>query len=299
VSFGTSEVGKFTKTTEVQMKLKRIDLDRRQKKSSEGEFIWELENSYELSPKLSSLILLSAKECLLREYPLKEGQIEITAIEIGERAGKTIEKMEKKRVRLTIDNGIEDIEIIKEYGRIELRRKKIIRLTEEAIEQKAVLSQEDLEKILQVSIRTIKRDISAIKKEGIDVITRGYLHNIGRCQTHKVKIIGMYLDGMTYSEIKLKARHTTGAIKRYLDSFIKVLMSQRRGIYRIKDISKLTGLSEVLVNQYGQLIKESKKDKIRKENMKLLIERSGYREGIKKTVAKYSKPQAAMMGGLL
>jgi biotin operon repressor len=280
------------------MKLRRTYFNRRQIKSSEGEFIWELENSYELSPKLSSLILLTAKECLLREYTLREGQIEITAIEIEERAGKTIEKMEKKKIRLTIDNGIEDIEIQKEYGRIELRRKKIIRLTEEALEQQTVLSQEDLLKILQVSIRTIKRDISAIRKEGIEVISRGYLHNIGRCQTHKVKIIRMYLDGMTYSEIKLKARHTSGAIKRYLESFTKVLMSQKRGIYRIKDISVVTGLSEFLVKQYSNLIKESKKDKTRKENIELLIERSGYREGIKKTVKKHSKPQAAMMGGL-
>jgi biotin operon repressor len=280
------------------MKLRRAELKRRGIKSSEGEFIWELENSYELSPKLSSLILWSAKECLLREYNLKEGQIEITAIEIEERSGKTIEKMEKKKIRLTIDNGIEDIEIQKEYGRVELRRKKIIRIAEEAVEQEAILSQEDLSKILQVSIRTIKRDISAIKKEGIEVVTRGYLHNIGRGQTHKVKIIGMLLDGMTHSEIKLKARHTTGAIKRYLDSFTKVVMSQSRGIYRIKDISVVTGISETLVKQYIELIKESKKDKTRKENLKLLIERSSYGEGIKKTVKSYSKPQAAMMGGL-
>lgn len=279
------------------MKLRRTNFKRSQMKSSEGEFLWELENSYELSPKESSLILITAKECLLRDYTLKEGQIETTAIEIEESAGKTIEKMEKKKVRLTVDNGIEDMEIQKEYGRIELRRKKIIRITEEAIEQEAVLSQEDLVKILQVSIRTIKRDISSIRKEGIEVLTRGYLHNIGRCQTHKVKIIGMYLDGMTYSEIKLKARHTTGAIKRYLESFTKVLMSQRKGIYKAKDISSVTGLSEVLVKQYLSLIRESKKDKTRRENIKLLIERSEYRKGIKKTIKKYSKPQAAMMGG--
>ena len=279
------------------MKIRRTVFNRSQIKSSEGEFIWELENSYELSPKLSSMILWTAKECLLREYSLQEGQIEVTAVEIEERAGKTIEKMEKKKVRLTIDNGIEDIEIQKAYGRIELRRKKIIRITEEAVEQGAVLSQEDLSKILQISIRTIKRDISAIKKEGIEVITRGQLHNIGRGQTHKVKIIGMYLDGMTYSEIKLKARHTTGSIKRYLESFTKVVMAQRRGIYRVKDISVVTGISETLVRQYIELIKESKKDKIRKENLRLLIERSGYREGVKKTVKRYSEPQAAMMGG--
>ena len=281
------------------MKIKRRALNRHQIKSSEGEFIWELENSYELSPKISQLILWTAKECLLKENSLREGQIEVTAIEIEERAGKTIEKMEKKRIRLTTDNGIEDLEIRQEYGRIELRRKKIIRITEEALEQRAVLSQEDISKVLQISIRTVKRDIAYIRKEGIEVITRGYLHNIGRGQTHKVKIIGMYLDGNTYSEIKLKARHSTGAIKRYLESFTKVLMAQRKGIYRIKDISAVTGISETLVKQYNELIKESKKDKTRTENLKLLVERNSYREHIKKTVKKHSEPLAAMMGGLL
>ena len=34
------------------------------------------------------------------------------------------------------------------------------------------------------------------------------MHNIGRGQTYKVKIIGIYLDGETYSEIKLKSRQS-------------------------------------------------------------------------------------------
>ncbi len=280
------------------MKIRRTTLKRRQIKSSEGEFIWELENSFELSPKLSELILVTAKECLLREHQLKEGQIEVTVIEIEERSGKVIEKMEKKKVRLTIDNGIEDIEVLKEYGRINLRQIKIERITEEAIGQGGVLSQEDLGKYLGCTVRTIQRDIKQIKQKGIEVVTRGYLHNIGRGQTHKVKIIGMYLDGQTYSEIKLKTRHSVGAIKRYLGSFVKVLMSQARGIYKTKDISGVTGLSEVLVKQYSELIKESKKDRTRKENLKQLIERSGYREGIKKTEKSYSEPLAAMMRGL-
>jgi len=281
------------------VKIRRTVLNRRQIKSSEGELIWELENSYWLSPKLSSMILMTAKECLLRDYQLKEGQIEVTVIGIEERSGKVIEKMEKKRVRLTIDNGIEDIELLKEYGRINLRQIKIERITAEAIEQGGVLSQEDLSKYLSCTVRTIQRDIKAIKQKGVEVVTRGYLHNIGRGQTHKVKIIGMYLDGKTYSEIKLKARHSVGAIKRYLESFTKVVMAQSRGIYRIKDISAVTGISETLVKQYTELIKQSKKDKTRKENLDLLIERSSYREGIKKTAKRYSKPQAAMMRGLL
>jgi len=280
------------------MRKKKRQITRQQIKSSEGEFLYELENSYELSPKLSSLILVSAKECLIRDYHLCEGQIETTVIGIEERAGKVIEKMEKVRVRLTIDNGVEDIEVQKEFGKKALRRVKIQRITEEAIEQHGVLSQEDLSKYLNCTVRTIQRDIKTIKESGQIVITRGYLHNIGRGQTHKSKIIGMYLDGLTYSEIKLRTRHSVGAIKRYLESFTKVLMAQKRGIYRINDISLVTGISNNLVKQYISLIKESKKDRTRKENIELLIERNSYREGIKKRVVQYLKPQAAMTGGL-
>jgi len=281
------------------MELRRTEISRRQIKSSEGEFIWELKNSYELSPKLSEQILITAKESLLREHHLKEGQIEVTVIGIEERSGKVIEKMEKKKVRLTIDNGNEDIEALKEYGRIGLREIKIQRITEEAIEQGGILSQEDISKYLSVSVRTVKRDISRIKQRGIEVVTRGYLHNIGRGQTHKVKIIGMYLDGKTYSEIKLTTRHSIGAIKRYIENFTKVLMSQSKGIYERKEISAVTGISKGLVKQYIDLIRESKKDKTRKENLKDLIKRNSYRVGIKKTAKSYSSPQAAMMRGLL
>jgi len=280
------------------MRLRSTFFNRRQIKSSEGELLWELENSYSLSPKLSSSIMMTAKECLLRDYSLREGQIEVTVIGIEERSGKIIEKMEKKRVRLTVDNGIEDIEIQKEYGRISLRQIKIERITDEAIEQGGVLSQEDLSKYLGCTVRTIQRDIKAIKRKGIEVVTRGYLHNIGRGQTHKVKIIGMYLDGKTYSEIKLTARHSVGAIKRYLESFTKVLIAQSKGIYERKEISAVTGISEGLVKQYLELIRESKKDKTRKENLKYLINRNSYRAGIKKTARHYSEPLAAMMGGL-
>ncbi len=281
------------------MKIRRRLLDRRQIKSSEGELLWELENSYSLSPKLSSSIMMTAKECLLKEYSLREGQIEVTVIGLEERSGKVIEKMEKKKVRLTIDNGIEDIETLKEFGRTELRQIKIQRITDEAIEQGGVLSQEDLSKYLSCTVRTIQRDVKAIKKKGIEVVTRGYLHNIGRGQTHKVKIIGMYLDGKTYSEIKLTARHSSGAIKRYIESFTKVVMAQSKGIYERKEISSVTGISEGLVKQYLELIRQSKKDKTRSENLKDMISRNSYRVGIKKTAKLYSEPLGAMMRGLL
>jgi len=245
------------------------------------------------------LILLSAKSCLLGMGSLTEGQIEVTVVGIEERAGKMMESLSKRRVKLTLDNGNEDVAVSSEFGRVSLRHAKIVRMSEEAIDQQGVLSQEDLSKYLNCTVRTIQRDIKAMKEKGQTVITRGYLHNIGRCQTHKVKIIRLYLEGKTYSEIKLTTRHSVGSIKRYIESFTKVVMCIKSGITRKKEISMISGLSEHLIEQYKTLLKEIKRKKETRENLGLLIERSSYREGIKKSSANYTDPLAAMIRGSL
>lgn len=237
------------------------EIERLQQKTSEGELRYELETQYELSPKMCESLIETAKRCLVRENVLKEGAIEVSVIGIEEKSGKLMEKMEKTRVRLTIDNGHEDTEVLREYGRTELRRIQIQRITEEALEQNGVLSQEDLSKHLRCGLRTIKRDIREIKKQGVEVITRGVLHNIGRGQTHKSKIVGLYLEGKTFSDIKLKTHHSVGSIKRYIGSFVKIMMSVNHGIRDSKQISSVTGLSELLVNQYLELLRTSRKDK--------------------------------------
>jgi len=111
------------------MRNKAQELDRRLHKSSDGEFLYELEHSYELSPKLSEQILLTAKECLLQINALREGQIEVCVIGIEERSGRVLEQLEKRKVVLTIDAGQSDIEALELYGRIGLRRIKIQRIT--------------------------------------------------------------------------------------------------------------------------------------------------------------------------
>ena len=264
-------------------------------KTSEGEFIYDLLNSYELSPKLSEQILLSAKDHLLREHILKEGQIEVTVIAIEERAGKTIEKLNRKRVLLTIDSGKEDMESKKEFGRIVLRQIRIQRITQEAIEQDGILSQEDLSRYLSCDARTIRRDIEQIKKRGVDVMTRGVLHNIGRGQTHKKKIIGLYLEGYFFVDIKLRTRHSVGAIKRYIQEFTKVFMSISRGIKQDEEISLVTGISLNLVKQYKELLLESRGNKIRQEKLGFISKMR--QRGIKKTKTLISGGLAAPMTG--
>jgi len=270
-------------------------------KSSEGEFIFELLHEYELSPKESESLLECAKRCLIRDNVLKEGEIEVSVISIEEHSGKMVENMRKVRVRLTIDNGLEDLEVLKNSGRVSLRRVRIQRISQEGMEQDGILSQEDLSKYLSCDVRTIKRDIRFIKQSGIEVITRGVLHNIGRGQTHKVKIVGLYLEGKTFSEIRLRTKHSTGAIKRYIQDFQKVLMSIHHGIKDTNSISNVTGLSITLVNQYIDLIKQSSKESHKKSMMKEMIRqwnRSGTRLKKKEVTSKdYIRNLAPMTGG--
>ncbi|MDQ3022583.1 MAG: DUF1670 domain-containing protein, partial [Bacteroidota bacterium] len=153
--------------------------------------------------------------------------------------------------------------------------------THEAIEQDGVLSQEDLAQYLSCDVRTIRRDIEEIKKRGIEVITRGVLHNIGRGQTHKKKIIGLYLEGYFFSDIKLRTRHSVGSIKRYIQEFTKVFMSIVRGIKEDNEISMVTGISKNLVKQYKELLEESKGNKVRQEKLRVI--KAIRQRGIKKT----------------
>ena len=259
---------------------KHLEIERKKEKTFEGEFIYELLNSFELSPKVSEQILVSAKQHLLRENILKEGQIEATVIGIEEHAGKPIETMFKKRVILTVDSGCEDQETIEEFGRIGLRRIRIQRITQEAMDQDGILSQEDISKYLSCDVRTVRRDLREIKERGIEVITRGVLHNIGRGQTHKKKIVGLYLDGYFFSAIKLKTRHSVGAIKRYIQDFTKVMMSLYRGIRGEEEIRSVTGLSINLIKQYKEILIESSGNKQRQEKLQMMRE---MRSEVKKT----------------
>lgn len=270
-------------------------LERNKTKTFEGEFIYELLNSYELSPVLSEQILLSAKQILLRERTLSQGQIIATVIGIEERAGKTIEVMYKKQVILTVDAGIEDIEVLKKYGRVGLRQVRIQRITEEAIEQEGILSQEDISKYLYCDVRTVRRDIQQIKGNGIEVITRGVLHNIGRGQTHKQKIIGLYLDGLFFSDIRLRTHHSIGAIKRYVNEFMKVLRSIKKGIIQEEEISSVTGISINLIRQYKQILEESKGQKHRE--MKLRFLNTMGKDRVKKTIEYTGYPVVRTIGG--
>ncbi len=197
-----------------------------------------------------------------------------------------MENIRKRTIYVTLDDERDDLSILHQYGRTYLRQVTIQRITEEAIEQDGLLTQEDLSRLLRCSKRTIRRDIRAIQDRGVHVVTRGVFHNVGRCQTHKSQIIRLYLEGFTYSEIHRKCYHTTSSIKRYLEDFKKVLMSLHHGVTDSRNIAQVTGLSVYLVKQYRALISEAKQSPIMQDTLSIMIEQNQYMDGVKKNAKK-------------
>ena len=132
-----------------------------------------------------------------------------------------------------------------------------MRLTEETYLQGGLLTQEDLGRVLQVSSRTIRKDMQSLQQDGNTIHTRGNDQDIGPGVSHKTHIIDLYLSGMTYYEIMRKTRHSSYAIKRYVSTFGRLLIMLNKGL-QVVEISRLLGCSERLTREYLVLFNKNK-----------------------------------------
>jgi hypothetical protein len=161
--------------------------------------------------------------------------------------GRPLKESKRVAITLTVDSE-DDLEAMQDGVGV-LRRVKIQRLTREAQEQGALLTQEDLARLLCASRSTIKRDIAQLREEGIDVPTRGQIKDIGRGVSHKSRIVGDWLAGYTYSQIRDRRRHSIHAIERYCTDFQRVVRLHEREL-DVGEIRVGTGLSERLITEY-------------------------------------------------
>lgn len=233
--------------------------DRSLEKTPEQLFINSLRKEYELSPAESLGILELAKSCLFGDVPKVMGKQQFLCASKKAKHGRALKEQEMIKVELTLDSGIEDLDVLRSQGSKALRQLKILRLTEEAYIQGGLLTQEDIGRLLQVSSRTVREDIRELQKDENLVHTRGNEHDIGRGISHKSRIIELYLKGYTYDEIMRRTRHSGHSIKRYVSSFGRLLLIKSHGIKDISEISRLLHQSERLTNEYEDLYKKYKK----------------------------------------
>lgn len=230
---------------------RQAEYNRLRKKTGEHEFVDQLEREFEFSPRVSRGVLEVVEEMFFDNREIDAGQIEYTCVSAEEGPGKQMDELKKVRVKLTKElTGDRDIQA--RSGDSAMRKVQVLRMTEEGYDQGGLLTQEDLGRILGVSSRTIRRDVEELMQQKVRLYLRGLQRDIGKGISHKVWIVGLYLQWKTYSEIERITGHSVGAIKTYLNDFSRVLMARERGIKSAKEIGYYIGRTERLVEEYLQ-----------------------------------------------
>ncbi len=236
----------------------KILYDRSLEKTPEQLFINSLRKEYELSPAESKGILELAKSCLFGNLPELMGQQKYLCASRRAKHGRALKEQEKLEICLTLDGGIEDLDLLRVEGSKALRQLKILRISDEAYYQGGLLTQEDIGRLLQVSSRTVRSDIRELQKDGNLVRTRGNEQDIGRGLSHKSRIIELYVSGYTYDEIIRRTRHSGHSIKRYVKSFGRLLLIKSHGIKDVSEVSRLLHISERLTKEYLSIYRKHK-----------------------------------------
>jgi hypothetical protein len=225
-------------------------------KSSEQQFVNMLEKEYNQAPRVAQAILADAENCLLgTDMGLKTGQMRVILTARGAGHGKPLREIATRNVVWTVDAGEKDIDICRQQGYPEMRRQRILRLLNEALAQGAVATQEDLARVLQTSVRTIKRDFKVMLAQGLSLPTRGNLQGIGRGQTHKAQIVGSWLAGKTFDQIAQESKHSVTSVQRYLQAFVRVVELHQRGL-SIVEIALLLQIGQPLTKEYLVIYEE-------------------------------------------
>lgn len=230
-------------------------------KTVDSLFRRRIEQGANCSPFLSQAILDTVKEVFAigpqdADHQLGLGRIRLLVVAAGEPAGKSLEQCQKVNVQLTLDAGQEDYQLRLEYGVEGLRRSRILRLTAQAREQGGLLSYEDLAfRLFNCGIRTIVRDVQALRRRQIEVPSRGQQRDIGPGQTHRVQAVRLYLQGLEANEIARRLYHTLGSIENYITTFARaVILANKR--YADDEIAFVIRRSTPLVAAYRQLYAE-------------------------------------------
>jgi len=232
------------------------EIERQEAKTPQQRLLRVLEQEFRYAPKVAQAVLEEAEACLGgRAGPLRLGQLRVILSKAGAGHGRSLRDTVTTEVVWTVDAGQEDRQVLREHGSGALRQVRIQRLLDEAIEQGAAATQEDLAQVLHVSPRTIKRDCAALTAQGVYLPTRGNLQGIGRGQTHKARIVEHWLRGETYDQIALRVHHSLPSIQRYIQTFVRVIELHRQG-FSEQQLAHLLQIGAPLVGEYLALYRQ-------------------------------------------
>lgn len=174
---------------------------------------------------------------------------------------------------MTINAGSEDGQVKQDEGLAGMRQGRILRALDEALKQGGVRGGVvDLARVLHVDVRPIRQDIRILKVAGHLVHTRGRLKGVGRGQTHKVRIIKLWLDREGYDKIARWVHHTPQAIQHYVGVFLRMVTLHEKGT-SLEEIAFLTKTSSRLVRDYLEVYSCARQVAHRREKLQEELER--------------------------
>jgi len=232
--------------------MEKSAIERLEAKSPEEAIIERISRDFNLAPFMARTQFEQMRRYFEEYFGLERdvGQMTVLAVSAESPPGRPVAECKRVPIKITMDSA-GDLEALHQ-GVAALRRSKIQRLTHEAQEQGALLTQEDLARLLCTSRSTVKRDIAWLRAEGISVPTRGQIKDIGKGVSHKTQIVGDWLAGYTFTQIEQKRWHSIGSIERYCSDFARVVCLHVKGLSKT-EIRISTDLSERLIGEYLDL----------------------------------------------
>jgi len=239
--------------------MEQAAIERLEAKSAEEAIINQISRDFNLAPFMARTYFQQMQGYFERylDRQAEIGQLSFLAVSADSPPGQVVAECERVTITLTLD--CPDDLVALSQGLAEMRRHKIERLTREARDQGALLTQEDLARLLCSSRSTIKRDIAHLRGQGADVPTRGQVKDIGRGVSHKSQIVGDWLAGYTFSQIQQRRWHALSSIERYCTHFQRVVQLDHHGL-SVAEIRQSTGLSERLIGEYLALAERAGPD---------------------------------------
>lgn len=139
--------------------------------------------------------------------------------------------------------------------RQETRRKKILRMFQQAYQQGAVLSYPDVSLLLHVQTSTISREVLDHERQTKEVIPRrGTIHDMGRSISHKAIICYKRLvEKKTTSQVAVETLHDPEEVEYYVQCLRRIKLCSEAGM-EVEEISQATGHSKSLIQEYLDLI---------------------------------------------
>lgn len=228
-------------------------------KTRANQLINHLIQNYHFSPAVARSLVEDAsyRRFVFGGEPRGDGHPDMSGrsvVSVEEPAGKPLKDCRYVTAKLTL-YADEDAEYAARHGIVALRQRVLKRLADEALRFNGVLTVEDLSQLLFLERHAISNYLCTLQTQGIPVYTRAHFTDSGRGITHLERIIKLYLQGKTETDIARFTGHQLTCVENYLRQFFQIALAAEK-TQAIEELVVMTGRSPSLLRSYLDLLQQ-------------------------------------------